>query len=187
MRCASLTTAAVPPGHCSSGHQGRAWTVQIWRDLLMDVTPSIMKRRFTHPESVPPRVLLPPGLPTTGRWKSRWEVVWPSLSRLPSFSCSKLRDRLVSECSGWPHSLNGHTTARNSYTNPSLWVPQNHLTLSQHGWDLTIIFSHRNLIFQYYWIFKNQNPQAKILLQWIKKFYQTSCHFPNERVTYRQP
>lgn len=72
MHRACLTPAAVPSGHCSSGHRGRAWTVQIRCDLLMDVTSSIMKSRFTHPESVPPRVLLPAGLPTTGRWRSRW-------------------------------------------------------------------------------------------------------------------
>ena len=66
MLCACLTPAAVP-----SGHRGKARTVQIRCDL-MDVPPSIMKRRFPQPESVPPRVLLPAGLPTTGRWRSRW-------------------------------------------------------------------------------------------------------------------
>lgn len=34
---------------------------------------------------------------------------------------------------------------------------------------LTILFFHRNLNFQCYYIFKNLNPQAQISLQWIKK------------------
>ena len=134
MLCACLTPAAVPSGHCSSGHRGRAWTVQIRCDL-MDVTPSIMKRRFPHPESVPPRVLLPAGLPTTGQWRSRWRWYGPACHAcLPSPAPSSETDWGPElHGSGWPHSLNGHTTTRSSYTNPSLWVPQNHLTFSQHS------------------------------------------------------
>ena len=82
MHCACLTPAAVPSGHCSSGHRGRAWTVQIRCDLLMDVTPSIMKRRFTHPESVPPRVLLPAGLRGPGGGAMAQPVTLASLPPL---------------------------------------------------------------------------------------------------------
>lgn len=53
--------------------------------------------------------------------------------------------------------LNGHHTARGSYTNPDFCISESsHLSSAQQG--PTIIFSHRNLNFQHYWILKNLNP-----------------------------
>ena len=119
----------------------------------MDENPSIMKRRFHTPrvntaKGSPSSV----GFPAQGMrgpgatwYRPACHVCLPSPRQAQSLTGVQGHGL---HGSGWSQALNGHPLPEAHKSRPLSTAESSHFLSAQ--WDLTVTFSHRNLIFQYY-------------------------------------